>query len=113
MTLGEKQEVFTSNIGKLITYAETLGYGCRLREVERTAYQQAEYVRNKRSLTNDSKHLESLAADIYFTQAGKLLDKKSDLEIFGKYWESLNSANKWGGNWKSLVDCPHFEMSKE
>lgn len=110
MSLGDNQETFTENIAKLITYAVTLGYGCRLREVERTAYQQAEYVRTKRSLTNGSKHLESLAADIYFTQAGKLLDKKSDLEIFGKYWESLHPANKWGGNWKSLVDCPHFEM---
>lgn len=112
MTLGERQEEFTANISKLINYAVTLGYGCRLREVERTAYQQSEYVRTGRSKTNNSKHLESLAADIYFTKGGKLLDKKEDMELFGKYWKSLNSSNVWGGDWATLVDCPHFERSE-
>ena len=29
-------------------------------------------------------------------------------EMFG---ESLHPKNRWGGNFKSLVDCPHFERN--
>jgi hypothetical protein len=29
----------------------------------------------------------------------------------GAYWESLHPKNRWGGNFKSLVDCPHFERN--
>lgn len=113
MTLSENQWEFSANIGKLLNYATVMGYSCSLREVQRTAYQQAEYVRVGKSKTNNSKHLDSLAADIYFWKDGKLLDKKSDLEIFGKYWSSLDARNRWGGDWITLVDCPHFEMEKE
>jgi peptidoglycan L-alanyl-D-glutamate endopeptidase CwlK len=110
MTLGEQQELFTSNIARLIAYAETQGYKCRMREVERTAYQQAEYVKTGKSKTADSQHLKSLAADIYFTKAGKLIEDKTALSPLGVFWESLDKANRWGGNYKTFTDCPHFEM---
>jgi hypothetical protein len=110
MTLGEQQELFTSNIARLIAYAETLGYKCRMREVERTVYQQAEYVKTGKSKTAYSQHLKSLAADIYFTKAGKLIEDKAALSPLGVFWESLAKANRWGGSYKTFTDCPHFEM---
>jgi peptidoglycan L-alanyl-D-glutamate endopeptidase CwlK len=112
MTLGELQEIFTFNIARLISYAEANGYKCRLREVERTAYQQAEYLRTGKSKTNDSQHLKSLAADIYFTKGGKLIEGRNELIPLGVFWESLYKSNRWGGNYKSFVDCPHFEMAE-
>jgi peptidoglycan L-alanyl-D-glutamate endopeptidase CwlK len=110
MTLGEQQETFTNNIARLIGYAQEQGYKCRLREVERTAYQQAEYVKTGKSKTTDSQHLKSLAADIYFTKSGKLIEDKTALAPLGAFWESLNKSNRWGGNYKTFIDCPHFEM---
>jgi peptidoglycan L-alanyl-D-glutamate endopeptidase CwlK len=110
MTLGEQQEVFSGNIAQLIIYAETQGFKCRLREVQRTPYQQAEYLRTGFSKTKDSQHLKSLAADIYFTKSGKLIEDKAALSPLGTFWESLNSSNRWGGNYTSFTDCPHFEM---
>jgi peptidoglycan L-alanyl-D-glutamate endopeptidase CwlK len=110
MTLGEQQELFTGNIARLILYAQSQGFKCRLREVERTAYQQEKYLKDGKSKTKDSQHLKSLAADIYFTKSGKLLEDKESLNILGVFWESLEKNNRWGGNYKNFLDTPHFEM---
>lgn len=110
MTLGEKQEIFTLNISRLIEFATKKGYKCRIREVQRTPEQQAIYIKTGKSKTKQSKHLDSLAADIYFTKQGQILENKSQLQELGDYWESLSPHNSWGGNWSNFIDCPHFEM---
>ena len=110
MTLGEQQELFAVNLVKLLQYAISEGYGCRLREVQRTPEQQAIYVKEGKSKTLNSQHIPSLAADIYFTKDGKLVEGKTELQPLGDYWESLNENNRWGGNYKTFIDCPHFEM---
>ena len=116
MTLGQQQELFTENLAKLIQYAISEGYGCRLREVQRTPEQQAIYIKEGKSKTLNSRHIPSLAGDIYFTKDGKLVEGKTAeetkalLQPLGDYWESLNENNRWGGNYKTFIDCPHFEM---
>lgn len=43
--------------------------------------------------------------------------KQYELKSLGDWWEALNPKNRWGGNWRGLVDagkshfidCPHFE----
>jgi hypothetical protein len=42
---------------------------------------------------------------------GKIIWDKTILAPLGVYWESLYPKNRWGGNFKSLVDCPHFERN--
>lgn len=111
MTLGEYQEVFTINVGKLINYSEMLGFRPRMRECQRTAAQQEIYIKEGKSRTKNSAHLDSLAVDLYFTKDGKLLANKVDLQILGEYWESLYPHNQWGGNW-TKQDCPHFELRR-
>ena len=32
-------------------------------------------------------------------------------EVLGKYWESLDEKNTWGGSWTTFKDAPHFERS--
>lgn len=110
MTLGQKQEVFTHNVAMLILYAENNGFKCRARELQRTKEQQDIYIKQGKSKTNKSNHLNSCAIDIYFLQNNKIVENKEDLQLLGDYWESLNKDNKWGGNYKSFLDCPHFEM---
>ena len=110
MKLGEKQELFMSNLAKLITFAESKGFKCRGRELSRSTKQQEEYVKSGKSKTMNSNHLNNCAIDIYFTKGGKLIENKQELQPIGDYWESLHELNKWGGNYKSFLDCPHFEL---
>ena len=110
MTLGQTQEIFSVNVGKLLLFADVNGFNPRLRECQRTIEQQEIYLKKGKSRTRYSAHLDSLAVDIYFTKNGKLLESKEDLQILGAYWESLHTKNEWGGNWTSFLDCPHFEM---
>lgn len=111
MTLGEKQELFTYNMAKLIMWANEKGYKARARELQRTMEQQELYIKQGKSQTKKSNHLNSCAVDIYFTKNGKLIESKEELQTIGDYWESLHPDNKWGGNYKSFLDCPHFEMN--
>jgi len=55
--------------------------------------------------------LKRCAIDLNFFRDAKIIWDKEQLAPLGAYWESLNPKNRWGGNFKSLVDCPHFERN--
>jgi peptidoglycan L-alanyl-D-glutamate endopeptidase CwlK len=105
MKLGQHQEAFSRDIWKLLTHAFRLGYDVRMGEFERPIEMQKIYVKTGRSKTLDSNHVKKLAGDLHFMKAGVLCYPKE----LGDYWESLNPLNRWGGNWKSFKDGPHFE----
>jgi hypothetical protein len=105
MTLGQHQEAFSRDLVKLLQFAFERGYEVRLGEVLRTQEQQAIYLKTNRSKTMNSMHLKKCAADLNFVQNGKIVYP----EELGKYWESLNALNSWGGHWKSFHDAGHFE----
>jgi len=111
MNQGTAQEVFTYNLSKLIQHAIISGFTARLKEVERTVYQHQQYILLGVSTTLDSLHIRSLAADIYFLKNDKLILDRSKLEKIGEFWESLHEKNRWGGNFISFTDTPHFEMN--
>lgn len=68
------------------------------------------YINQGKSKTMKSNHLNSCAVDMYFFKDGNMVDTKNELQFLGDFWESLHEKNKWGGNYKSFLDCPHFEM---
>jgi len=105
MTLGQHQEVFSSDLVKLLLKAFELGYKVRLGEVQRPVEMQELYIKTGRSKTMNSMHLKKCAADLHFIKDGTLCYPKE----LGDYWESLSKENQWGGNWKSFKDQPHFE----
>lgn len=108
MTLGQHQEAFSRNLVQLMQRAFELGYNVRIGEVLRTAEQQAIYVKTGFSKTSNSMHLKKCAADLHFTDsAGTLVYP----DALGKYWESLDPLNQWGGFWKTIVDKPHFQRT--
>lgn len=78
-------------------------------ELYRTPEQQQIYVNTGRSKTMNSNHLRRCAIDLNFFMDGKIVWDKAQLSPLGSYWESLSPKNRWGGNFKSLVDVPHFE----
>lgn len=111
MSLSQEQAAFLLDACKLIEYATAQGWSVTGGELYRTPEQQAIYVNTGRSKTLNSNHLKRLAIDLNFFKDGKIIWDKATLAPLGAFWESLNPKNRWGGNFKSLVDCPHFERN--
>jgi len=127
MGLNTYQQVFTKNVAKLISKATELGIGLTFGEAYRTEDQQELYFYGKtlrpedgelelvsgvkRTKTMNSNHLKRLAVDFNFFINGKLVYKHTLINELAKYWESLDSHNRWGGNFTNFYDAPHFEMN--
>lgn len=112
----DSQMAFVLDIRKLLAKAEELGYQITFGEAQRTIEQQQLYVKSGRSKTMDSEHLNRRAMDFNIFKNGKLCNR-AEVKPLGDFWESLNPLNRWGGNWRGLVDSgkstfidvPHFE----
>lgn len=111
MSLVNEQAAFLLDAGKLVQYATDQGFVVTGGELWRTPEQQKVYVQTGRSKTMASNHLRRLAIDLNFFKNGELIYDKNVLRPIGEYWESLNAANRWGGNFRSIVDVPHFERN--
>lgn len=96
---------------KLIQHATEQGWTVTGGELYRTPEQQEIYLKTGRSRTMASNHLKRCAVDLNFFKDGKLVWDKTQIAPLGAYWESLHPKNRWGGNFKSLVDVPHFERN--
>jgi len=117
MSLVKEQHLFLLDVAKLINRIANSGMIVTGGELYRTAEQQAIYVKSGLSTTTNSKHLVRLAIDLNFFVIDangnpKLTYDKSIIKPFGDYWESLAPGkNKWGGNWATFKDVPHFERN--
>lgn len=117
MSLVEIQAEFLNHVTKLLSKAYELNFVVTGGELYRTVEQQKLYIQQGRSKTMNSKHLTRLAIDLNFFKAHNdgslhLTYDKKELQQLGNYWESLNPKNKWGGNWESFKDTPHFERAE-
>ena len=111
MSLSQEQAAFLRDMCKLVEYASSQGFLVTAGELYRTPEQQEIYVKTGRSKTLNSIHLKRCAIDLNFFKDGKIIWDKQMLAPLGAFWESLHPKNRWGGNFKSLVDCPHFERN--
>lgn len=103
------QQVFALNVSKLIDYIFASGYSCVLGEAFRTQ-EQAEWYEEIGKGINNSRHCKRMAIDLIVSSpSGKHLLSVNDTAGFGSYWEDLNPANKWGGNFQR-GEVTHFEM---
>lgn len=115
MSLNREQIVFLQHVAELIRKAPEYGLLVTAGELYRTPEQQALHIRNGRSKTMNSQHLKRLAVDLNFFQEQpdgslKLVYDGDNVRQLGAFWESLDpAANRWGGNWASFKDTPHFE----
>lgn len=109
MALVTEQWNFLQDVAKLIAKAEILGIVLTGGELYRTKEQQAIYLKEGKSKTANSQHMNRLAIDLNFFINGQLCYDKKKIQPLGDYWESLSPANRWGGNFKSILDVPHFE----
>jgi len=111
MSLAVEQAAFLQDTCKLIQYATAQGWMVTGGELYRTPEQQEIYLKTGRSKTMAINHLKRCAIDLNFFKDGKLTWDKAQLAPLGAYWESLDPKNRWGGNFKSLIDVPHFERN--
>jgi len=116
MKLSKQQSLFTSDISKLITFANIRGHDLAFREVQRTQEQADLYAKQGKGIHN-SLHLKCLAADFALYKDGTYLVKHSDYQFLGDYWESLSPLNRWGGNFTKhggkIDDADHFQRNPE
>ena len=111
MKMSDKQWEFLKDISLLISYADRIGIKLTGGELYRTKYQQKQYIKQGKSKTMNSKHLSRLAIDFNFFIDGELTYDKEKIQILGDFWESLRNENKWGGNFKTFTDTPHFQRN--
>jgi D-alanyl-D-alanine carboxypeptidase len=109
MSLVKTQSEFALDVARLITYATSEGFMVTGGELYRTKAQQEIYVKAGLSKTMDSQHIKRLAIDINLLDSHGGLCAASQYAPIGAYWQSLNSANRWGGNFKNFADANHFE----
>ena len=112
MRLSEKQQEFTKDVASLIVYADTIGIQLTFGHAYRDKETQRRLVDKGLSKTMNSNHLKRLAVDFNFFINGELTYDKERLKELGDFWESLNNKNRWGGNFKTFTDTPHFERQE-
>ena len=111
MSLVKEQAEFLRDVCRLVEYASDTGWVVTGGELWRSPEQQAVYVKTGRSKTLQSNHLRRLAVDLNFFKGGQLVYDVEQIRPLGIFWENLHDRNRWGGNFKSLVDVPHFERN--
>lgn len=104
----QAQAEFLLSFAQLIAFAHSKGYVLTLGEGYRPIEMQRIHFKAGRSKTMDSQHMKRLAVDVNVFRNGKLIPA-SEFKDLGEFWESLHPKNRWGGNFKRLVDGPHFE----
>jgi hypothetical protein len=119
MNLVKEQNLFLTDIAKLITFVQASGWLITAGESWRPDEMQKIYeAQGKAPKGCRNTHGERLAEDFNFFKVigGKsvwITDKKS-LQFIGDFWCSLSAVNKWGGNFRDkngnpFEDTPHFE----
>lgn len=80
----------------------------------RTVERQKELVAQKKSQTMKSRHIVGEAVDICVLIDGKanwdLANYRKVADVFKACAKELGVTITWGGDWKTLVDGPHFQI---
>jgi hypothetical protein len=110
MKINYYQQQFVLNVAKLILYADAIGVKLTFGEAYRSKEQQQIYFDKGLTRTLNSNHMKRLAVDFNFFIRGELIYRHDLIDQLGEFWEKLNEKNRWGGNFNSILDTPHFEM---
>lgn len=110
MTLSEKQQTFTKNIGLLIGWAYANGYAMTFGDAYRDPRLAALNAQQGKGIVK-SLHTQRLAVDFNLFKAGVYLPKSEDYRPLGEYWKTLDPLNRWGGDFKPVPDGNHFSMT--
>lgn len=114
MKLSEKQSDFLWMVNDLLTMIKPAlsanGYLLKITEWNRTIETQRKYVKEHKSKTLRSKHLQGLAVDFAVIKNSKYLINAPLLHIMGNYWIEIGGV--WGGEWSDPYDPYHFQYDE-
>src|SRR3990167_3067368 len=109
---------FREKIRRLIVIAVESGLQVVLFESYRSQRRQlALFKQRKTKLKTNGMHFYGVAADVVFrTVGGGWTWTPAPGGAGGAMWKRLGQIGKdlglvWGGDWKGLVDCPHFQLT--
>lgn len=106
MSLRETQSKFALMVTKLIQHMYREGYEVTLGDAYRDPQVHGEVGEKKSYSSAYSNHKRRLAIDLNLFKEGVYLASSQEHERFGKYWESLDEDNRWGGRFD---DGNHYE----
>ena len=98
------------NMAKLVLHINGDGYTCTGGELFRTS-EQAKWNAERGIGIADSQHCKRLAVDLMLFKDGVWTTNGEEYRPFGEFWKSLNSLNKFGGDFQRK-DFVHFEMQE-
>ncbi len=110
MALLGHQQLFLLDVAKLIVKAKELGYVATAGELWRPQAMQDIYLREGKTHAKFSNHTERLAIDLNLFK-DNVLCTAEEVRPLGHFWESLSNMNRWGGNFTTIKDGPHFERN--
>jgi D-alanyl-D-alanine carboxypeptidase len=111
MSLSQSQQLFARDTIRLFQFIEDNNHSFTYGDAYRAPELAKIYAAEGKGIV-DSLHCKRLAIDInLFNEKCEYITDFKEIEFFGKFWESLNPANRWGGNFKHLVDSNHFERN--
>lgn len=111
MTLGEKQELFTELLARLIAWAYARGYKIRFGEVYRPPETAAAMAASGAGIKG-SLHTVKLAADLNLFKDGTFLETSEAHRPLGDFWKSLHPLCRWGGDFRR-ADGNHYSIEHE
>lgn len=113
MTLSDHQATFLTHLSLLIQNAGARNIKMTGGELFRPQEMEDLYYKEGKSHTHNSNHTRRLAIDLnIFSSSGNLMTLE-EIRASGlpDFWKSLDSLNRWGGDFSSLQDSPHFERN--
>ncbi len=108
MALADKQRLFVSLIGQLITWAYDNDYELTFGEAYRTPEQAALNAKKGTGIAN-SLHTKRLAIDLNLFIDGTYQTDSEAYRPLGAYWKSLHPDCAWGGDF-NRPDGNHFSF---
>lgn len=108
MTLRHKQSKFALMVGELILKAYELGYEVTLADAYRDPRLHGAMGEKKGYGHPKSAHKIRLAIDLNLFKDGKFLDKTTDHQPLGEWWEAKGGS--WGGRFN---DGNHYSLEHE
>ena len=99
MKLSKAQQVFALQVADLINYIFSQGYSVSFGDAYRDPRSHGAMGEKKAYGRATSAHKQRLAIDLnLFDHEGNYLSDTESHRPFGEYWKSLDSENRWGGD---------------
>lgn len=115
MTKNDARILFLRCMAKFVLAAEQENIRFLVYTFHRTAAEQAQKFNERKSQVTYSQHQDWLAIDIVLLGDGDeaVWTDHPQYRRLGQIWRGLHPLCRWGGDWKTLKDFGHFEISRE